>query len=152
MLLQYRLEQVSSCAPHLSSRRVGVYTTTCALCRPVASASGYAVMRAAQGRGKGCAGWTASTAWLNAGHILRLHQSLRGQPTICHFTNTRSIPDSSDPLVCFSMHTAISMPAYMQCRCTSICIRFFPHVEPRLRVREHSSALYSAAKYDALDQ
>lgn len=55
---------------------------TCTLCRPLASSSGCAVVRAAQDCGKGYVGWTASTAWLNAGRILRLHENLRGQPTI----------------------------------------------------------------------
>lgn len=41
-------------------------------------------------------------AWLNAGRILRLHQSLRGQPTIYHFVNIdqyliRLVPWSTSP-------------------------------------------------------
>jgi len=90
----YTLEHVSSCAPHLSSR--SIHNDMCPII-PLLARAGVLLCEPPETVGKGCVGWTGSTAWLNAGRILRLHQNLRGQPTNYHVSQHRSILDSSCP-------------------------------------------------------
>jgi len=66
-----------------------------------------------------------STAWLNAGRILRLPQIIANQRLS---SQHRSIPHSSSALVCLFMHHALSMAAYTRRRCTSIRIPPSQHV------------------------